>query len=105
MRSQVSRQVFSAQTSNRFIITFREFRREEILEEHHGLFMTGAKPEPATNWTSVIVPTVLAYIRTLQGKEEVSNTVLADEIERVSLVRPSFLKLYGQNNPTALHRT
>ncbi|KHJ30438.1 putative eka-like protein [Erysiphe necator] len=79
--------------------------RKKILEGQHGLFMTGAKLEPATNWVSVIVPTVPAYIRTLQGKVEVSNTMLADEIERVSLERPSFLKLYGQNNPVTPHRT
>ncbi|KHJ33226.1 putative eka-like protein [Erysiphe necator] len=79
--------------------------REKILEGQHGLFMTGAKLEPATNWVSVIVPTVPAYIRILQGKVEVSNTMLADEIERESLERPSYLKLYGQNNPAALHRT
>ncbi|KHJ35076.1 putative eka-like protein [Erysiphe necator] len=79
--------------------------REKILEGQHGLFMTGAKLEPAINWVSVIVPTVPAYIRTLQGKLEVSYTMLADEIERVSLDWPSFLKLYGQNNPAAPHRT
>ncbi|KHJ34547.1 putative eka-like protein [Erysiphe necator] len=78
--------------------------REKILEGQHGLFMTGAKLEPATSCASVTVPTVPVYIRTLQGKVEVRNTMLADEIERVSLIRPSFLKLYGQNNPAAPHR-
>ncbi|KHJ33952.1 putative eka-like protein [Erysiphe necator] len=79
--------------------------REKILEAQHGLFMSGAKLEPATNWVSVIVPTVPTYIRTLLGKIEVNKIMLADEIERVSSVRPSFLKLYGHNNPAAPHRT
>ncbi|POS88324.1 hypothetical protein EPUL_000737 [Erysiphe pulchra] len=67
--------------------------------------MSGTKLEPATNWVSVIVPTVPASIRTLQGKVEVNKSMLADEIERVSSVRPSFVKLHGHNNPAATHRT
>ncbi|POS86973.1 hypothetical protein EPUL_001113, partial [Erysiphe pulchra] len=46
--------------------------------------MSGAKLEPATNWVSVILPTVPTHILTFQGKIEVIKIMLADEIERVS---------------------
>lgn len=67
--------------------------------------MSGAKLEPASNWVPVIVPTVPTYIRILQGKNEVNKIMLADDIERMSSVRPSFLKLYSHNNPAVPHRT
>ncbi|KHJ32882.1 putative eka-like protein [Erysiphe necator] len=59
--------------------------REQILKAENGLFLSGAKLEPATNWVSILVPT--------------------DEIERVYSVRPVHLELYGRNNPEAPHRT
>ena len=79
--------------------------REEILKAGNGFFLSGAKIEPATNWVPIIIPTVPSHIRTLEGIKEVTNSMLADETERVSTVRPSHLKLYGYNNPATPHRT
>ncbi|POS82614.1 hypothetical protein EPUL_004433, partial [Erysiphe pulchra] len=79
--------------------------REQILKAENGLFLSGAKLEPATNWVPVIIPTVPSFICKLQGKIEVSKEMLADEIERVCSIRPALLKLYGRNNPEAPHRT
>ena len=79
--------------------------RDEILKAGNGLFLTGAKIEPATTWEPVIIPTVPFSIRTLAGITEVTKEILSDEIERVSKVRPVSLKLYGHNNSAAPHRT
>lgn len=61
--------------------------------------------ESATNWVSVIIPTVPASIRKEQGDMEVNSSMLADEVERVCSVRPVQLKLYGRNKTEAPHRT
>ncbi|KHJ30625.1 putative eka-like protein [Erysiphe necator] len=79
--------------------------REQILKAENGLFLTGAKLEPATNWIPILVPTVPAFIQMEQGKVEVNKNMLSDEIERVCSVRPVHVKLYGRNNPEAPHRT
>ncbi|POS82537.1 hypothetical protein EPUL_006570 [Erysiphe pulchra] len=79
--------------------------REKILNAGNGLFLTGAKLEAATNWATVLIPTVPAFIRKEQGKVEVSNSMLADEVERVCSMRPAHLKLYGRNKAEAPHRT
>ena len=79
--------------------------REEILKAGNGLFLTGAKIEPATNWEPLIIPTVPSSIRTLGGLMEVTETMLSNEIERVTKVKPASLKLYGHNNSNAPHRT
>ncbi|KHJ34198.1 putative eka-like protein [Erysiphe necator] len=79
--------------------------RENILNASGGLFLSGAKLEPATQWTPLLIPTVLKTINTLQGRKEISELMLADEIERVSSVRPEAVKLYGYQKPDAPHRT
>lgn len=79
--------------------------REKILNAANGLFLTGAKLEAATNWVSVLIPTVPAVLHKEQGVVEVSNSMLADEVERVCSVRPAHIKLYGRNKPEAPHRT
>ncbi|KHJ34843.1 putative eka-like protein [Erysiphe necator] len=79
--------------------------RENILKAGNGLFLTGAKLEPATNWVPILVPTVPATIFMEHGKVEITKSMLSDEIERVCSIRPSHLKLYGRNKPEAPHRT
>ncbi|POS82724.1 hypothetical protein EPUL_006204 [Erysiphe pulchra] len=79
--------------------------RDEILKAGDGLFMSGAKLEPATNWVSILVPTVPAYIHMEKGQVEITKSMLSDEIELVCSMRPAHLKLFGQNNPDAPHRT
>ncbi|KHJ32867.1 putative eka-like protein [Erysiphe necator] len=44
-------------------------------------------------------------ITMLEGQVEVTKSMLADEIERVSTMRPAFVKPYGASNPDAPHRT
>ncbi|KHJ30636.1 putative eka-like protein [Erysiphe necator] len=44
--------------------------QEEMLKAGNGLFLSGAKLEPATNWVSVLVPTVSVSIHIDQGKVE-----------------------------------
>ncbi|KHJ34094.1 putative eka-like protein [Erysiphe necator] len=79
--------------------------RDKILNAGNGVFLSGAKLEAATNWVSVLISTAPAYIRKEQGVVEVSNTMLADEVERVCSVRPAHLKLYGRNKAEAPHLT
>ena len=78
--------------------------REKILNAANGLFLTGAKLEAATNWVSLLIPTVPTFIRKELGEVEVNNNMLADEVERVCSVRPAHIKLYGRNKPEAPHR-
>ncbi|KHJ36373.1 putative eka-like protein [Erysiphe necator] len=78
---------------------------ENILKASGGLFLSGAKLEPATQWIPLLIPTVPKSINTLQGHKEISELMLADEIERVSLVRPQAVKLYGYQKPDVPHRT
>ncbi|POS84279.1 hypothetical protein EPUL_003641 [Erysiphe pulchra] len=47
--------------------------RLKIPNAGNGLFLTGAKLEAATNWSTVLIPTVPAFIRKEQGEVEVSN--------------------------------
>ncbi|KHJ32702.1 putative eka-like protein [Erysiphe necator] len=79
--------------------SYSEEAREKILNAGNGHFLTGAKIEPATNWTPVIVPTVPATIRKEQGEVEVSKCMLTDEIERVCSIHLAHVKLYGGNKP------
>ncbi|POS82000.1 hypothetical protein EPUL_006565 [Erysiphe pulchra] len=79
--------------------------REDILSAAGGLFMSGASLEPASNWISVLMPTVPKTIVTIDGHVEVSKSMLMNEIERVSSKRPALVKLYGTKNPEAPHRT
>ena len=44
--------------------------REELIKAENGLFLSGAKLEPATNWIPIIIPTVPAAIQTLEGRVE-----------------------------------
>ncbi|POS83000.1 hypothetical protein EPUL_003799 [Erysiphe pulchra] len=44
--------------------------REEMLKAGNELFLSGAKLEPATNWVSVLVPTVPAFIHMEKGQVE-----------------------------------
>ncbi|KHJ33394.1 putative eka-like protein [Erysiphe necator] len=78
---------------------------DTILNAGNGLFLTGAKLEPATNWVSVLIPTVPSKIRKQHGEVEINSSLLSDEIERVCSVRPAHVKLYGRNKPEAPHRT
>ncbi|KHJ32229.1 putative eka-like protein [Erysiphe necator] len=64
----------------------------------------GAKLESATNWILVLIPTVPKSLHTLNGLVEVTKELLSQEIERVTKMRPSFLKLYGRNVLEAPHR-
>ncbi|KHJ35025.1 putative eka-like protein [Erysiphe necator] len=79
--------------------------RENLLAATGGLFMSGATLEAASNWTPILVPTVPRSITMLKGQVEVTKSMLADEIERVSTIRPAFVKPYGASNPDAPHRT
>ena len=79
--------------------------REELLKAENGLFLPRAKLESATNWVPIIIPTVPAHIRTLEGRIKVTEPILTDEIERISNIRPSAVRLFGQNNPSTPHRT
>ncbi|POS82282.1 hypothetical protein EPUL_005351, partial [Erysiphe pulchra] len=79
--------------------------RDEILKAGNDLFLSGAKLEPATNWVSILVPTVPAYINMEKEQIEITKSMLSDEIERVCSMRPAHLKLFGQNNPEAPRRT
>ncbi|KHJ31294.1 putative eka-like protein [Erysiphe necator] len=78
--------------------------RETILNPGKGFSFSGAKLKPATNWVSVIVPTVPSKIRKEQGEIEVSSSMLTDKIERVCSLYPANLKLYGRNKAEAPHR-
>lgn len=79
--------------------------REKLLKASGGLFLSGAKLEPATQWQPVLLPTVPTSINTLQGRVEVTKSMLIDEIERVTSVRPEAVKFYGNQKPDAPHRT
>lgn len=79
--------------------------RQELLRAGIRLVSSDAKLEAATNWIPVMVPTVPVSIQTVDGRVEITKEILADEIERVSSVRPATLKLYGRNLPNAPHRT
>ncbi|KHJ32131.1 putative eka-like protein [Erysiphe necator] len=60
--------------------------QEQILKAENGLFLSGTKLEPATNWVSILVLTVPAFIHTEQGKVEVNKAMLSDDIERICSV-------------------
>ncbi|POS82198.1 hypothetical protein EPUL_004820, partial [Erysiphe pulchra] len=79
--------------------------RETILNAVYGLFLSGAKLKSATNWVSVLIPTVSLSIHKQQGEVEINSSPLSDEIGRVCSVRPAYVKLYGRNKPEAPHRT
>ena len=69
--------------------------REDLLKASGGLFLSGATLEPDTNWVGLLVPTVPRVIYTLKERFEVTGALLADEIERVSSIRPAAIKPYG----------
>ena len=52
-----------------------------------------------------MIPTVPISISTEKGRIEITKEMLANEIERVSSMRPVSLRLYGRNLPDAPHRT
>ncbi|KHJ35059.1 putative eka-like protein [Erysiphe necator] len=62
-----------------------------------------AKSEEATNWATVLKPTVPAFIRKEHGEVKVINSILVDEVDRVCSVCPAHLKLYGGNKTEAPH--
>ncbi|KHJ36260.1 putative eka-like protein [Erysiphe necator] len=78
--------------------------RGKILNAGNGLFLTGAKLEEATIWAIALIPTVPAFIRKEHGEVEVSNSMLADQVERVYSIQPAHLKLHGGNKTEAQHR-
>ncbi|KAI0992422.1 hypothetical protein K3495_g15763, partial [Podosphaera aphanis] len=79
--------------------------REALLQAANGLFLTGAKLVPAENLVPLLIPTVPAFIYTDKGRVVVTHEMLSDEIERVSSVRPTTVKLFGSVNNDAPHRT
>ncbi|KAI1006775.1 hypothetical protein K3495_g1438 [Podosphaera aphanis] len=79
--------------------------RECLLKAANGLFLSGAKLEHAANWTPLLVPTVPKFIVTLKGRIEITKSMLADEIERVTSIHPDALKQFGHNHPHAPHKT
>ena len=79
--------------------------REALLQAANGLFLTGAKLEPAENLIHLLIPTVPAFIYTDTGRVVVTQELLANEIERVSSVRRKSVKLFGSLNHDAPHRT
>ncbi|KHJ34048.1 putative eka-like protein [Erysiphe necator] len=79
--------------------------RQAILDAGNGLFLSGAKLEPATNWIPVIIPTVPSSIRKVQGQVEINHLMLTDEVKRVCSMRPAYVKLYGRNKSETPHRT
>ncbi|POS81994.1 hypothetical protein EPUL_006669, partial [Erysiphe pulchra] len=79
--------------------------REALLQTAVRLSSLGTKLESATNWTPVIIPTVLKTICTTEGSLEVTKSMLGDEVERVTGIRPCALKLYGHSRHEAPHRT
>ncbi|POS86059.1 hypothetical protein EPUL_003744, partial [Erysiphe pulchra] len=79
--------------------------REALLNAAIRLTPFRAKLKSATNWTSVLIPTVPKSLDTLNGDVEVTKELLSQEIERVTRMRPSFLKLYSRNVLDAPHRT
>ncbi|KHJ36012.1 putative eka-like protein [Erysiphe necator] len=56
---------------------------------------------------ALMISTVPASIRKQQqqGDVKISSSILSGEIERVSSVRSTYVKLYGRNKPEAPHRT
>ena len=83
----------------------KNLAREALLQSSTQLIQYVGKLDALVNWISVIIPTIPKNIRTLEGIVEVSKDMLAEEIERVASIRPSFLKLYGRNIIEAPHRT
>ncbi|KHJ33802.1 putative eka-like protein [Erysiphe necator] len=79
--------------------------RENILNAGNGLFLSGAKLEPATNSIPVILPTVPLSIQKVQGQIEVSSSMLIEEIERASSIQLAHVKLFVRNKAEAPHRT
>ncbi|POS82406.1 hypothetical protein EPUL_004121, partial [Erysiphe pulchra] len=79
--------------------------REALLNAAIRLSLSGAKLESATNWTSVLIPTVPKSLHTLNGHVEVTKELPSQEIERVTKMRPPFLKLYGRYVLEAPYRT
>ncbi|KHJ34622.1 putative eka-like protein [Erysiphe necator] len=79
--------------------------RKNLLSAARGLFISGATLETASNWTPILVPTIPRSIWTVEGHIEITKSILADEIKRVSSKRPAFVKLYGTSKPDAPHRT
>ncbi|KAI1004651.1 hypothetical protein K3495_g3567 [Podosphaera aphanis] len=79
--------------------------REALLQAANGLFLTGAKLVPAENLVPLLIPTVPAFIYTDKGRAVVTHEMLSDEIERVSSVRPTAVKLFGSVNHDAPYRT
>lgn len=84
--------------------------REESLKVENGLFLSGVKLEAASNWVPLLVTTVPKAISSLDDRlevtrVEVTKTMLMDDIERVSSVRPTTVKLFGYQRFGAPHRT
>ncbi|KHJ35253.1 putative eka-like protein [Erysiphe necator] len=84
---------------------YKDQTRQEFLKAAIRLSPFDAKLEAASNWTPAMVPTIPKTINTLEGKIEVTKDMLANVIERVFLVRPALLKMFGRNIPDAPHRT
>ncbi|KAI1003155.1 hypothetical protein K3495_g5054 [Podosphaera aphanis] len=84
--------------------------REELLKAENSLFLSGAKLEAASNWVPLLIPTVPIAISRLDDRLEVTRleatkTMLMDEIEQLSSVRPATVKLFGYQIFSAPHRT
>ncbi|POS88253.1 hypothetical protein EPUL_000078 [Erysiphe pulchra] len=69
--------------------TIKPVRSEELLKAAVRLSSSGTKLEAASDWTSVMLPTVPNSIYTEKGQVETKKEMLANEIERVTLMRPA----------------
>ncbi|KAI0994567.1 hypothetical protein K3495_g13614, partial [Podosphaera aphanis] len=83
--------------------------KDELLKAENGLFLSGTKLEAASNWVQLLIPTVPTTISRLDDRLEVTRlevtkTMLMDEIERVTSVRPVTVKLFGYQRFGAPHR-
>lgn len=67
--------------------------QKKILNLGEELFLLSAKLESTTYWAPILILTV-PYICLEQGKIEISNSILANQNERVCSMRPARLRLY-----------
>ncbi|POS82938.1 hypothetical protein EPUL_004724 [Erysiphe pulchra] len=88
-----------------FTISPQNNSTQELLTAAVRLSSSGAKLEAASNWTFAMIPTVPNSIFTEKGQVEITKEMLANEIERVTLIGLASLRLYGRNLPNAPHRT
>ena len=82
--------------------------RETILRVGPSFQKEDMAIEPASNWTSVIIPHVPLYIRTMDGRLEVTNEMVKSECQAVCgvtpiQVRPNYVKLGQYSTSWIIH--